>query len=134
MRIDDSRGTFADILMEASPEVVKVAYQVRDLIQEVYPQVAEIPQAAKHRADYGVGLGQAREIFGYVRPMRDHVRLGFTCGATLPDPGELLEGTGKRLRYLKVYAMSDEARPRIRGLIESAVHERLNTPGLTHAR
>jgi len=40
--------------------------------------------------------------FGYVNVFRDHVNVGFFHGAFLPDPGGLLEGTGKRMRHVKV--------------------------------
>lgn len=40
--------------------------------------------------------------FGYVNVFRDHVNVGFFHGAFLPDPVGLLEGTGKRMRHVKV--------------------------------
>ena len=40
--------------------------------------------------------------FGYVNAFRSHVNVGFFNGAKLPDPFELLEGTGKRMRHVKI--------------------------------
>jgi hypothetical protein len=40
--------------------------------------------------------------FGYVNVFRDHVNVGFFYGAELKDPGRLLEGTGKRMRHVKL--------------------------------
>lgn len=40
--------------------------------------------------------------FGYVNVFRAHVNVGFFHGAELEDPGRLLEGTGKRMRHVKV--------------------------------
>jgi hypothetical protein len=40
--------------------------------------------------------------FGYVNVFRDHVNVGFFHGAFLPDPRGLLEGTGKRMRHVKL--------------------------------
>lgn len=40
--------------------------------------------------------------FGYVAVFRAHVNLGFFQGAALKDPAGLLEGTGKRLRHVKL--------------------------------
>jgi hypothetical protein len=40
--------------------------------------------------------------FGYVNTFRDHVNVGFFQGATLDDPADLLEGTGKRMRHVKL--------------------------------
>jgi hypothetical protein len=40
--------------------------------------------------------------FGYVNVFRAHANVGFFHGAELEDPTGLLEGTGKRMRHVKV--------------------------------
>jgi hypothetical protein len=40
--------------------------------------------------------------FGYVNAFRAHVNVGFFFGAALDDPAGLLEGTGKRMRHVKL--------------------------------
>lgn len=40
--------------------------------------------------------------FGYVNAFTAHANVGFFQGASLPDPGGLLEGTGKRMRHVKL--------------------------------
>lgn len=40
--------------------------------------------------------------FAYVGAFRAHVSIGFFHGAGLPDPANLLEGTGKYMRHVKV--------------------------------
>lgn len=40
--------------------------------------------------------------FGYVNAFRSHVNVGFFNGAKLPDPFELLQGEGKRMRHVKI--------------------------------
>src|SRR5215510_13162339 len=40
--------------------------------------------------------------FGYVNAFKDHVNVGFYQGAALDDPARLLEGTGKRMRHVKL--------------------------------
>jgi hypothetical protein len=40
--------------------------------------------------------------FGYVNAFRAHVNVGFFHGASLDDPGGLLEGSGKRMRHVKL--------------------------------
>jgi hypothetical protein len=53
--------------------------------------------------------------FGYVNVFRDHVNVGFFHGAMLDDPAGLLEGTGKRMRHVKL-------RPRLQ-IDETALSE-----------
>lgn len=40
--------------------------------------------------------------FAYVSAFRAHVNVGFFRGAELEDPAGLLEGTGKRMRHVKL--------------------------------
>lgn len=40
--------------------------------------------------------------FGYVNTFRSHVNVGFFNGATLKDPARLLQGSGKRMRHVKL--------------------------------
>jgi hypothetical protein len=40
--------------------------------------------------------------FAYVNAFRSHVNVGFHFGAELPDPAGLLEGSGKRMRHVKL--------------------------------
>lgn len=40
--------------------------------------------------------------FGYVNTFKAHVNVGFFRGSTLPDPGGLLEGSGKLGRHVKL--------------------------------
>lgn len=40
--------------------------------------------------------------FAYVNVFKAHANVGFYLGAALKDPAGLLEGTGKRMRHVKV--------------------------------
>ena len=40
--------------------------------------------------------------FGYVNVFTSHVNVGFFQGAALPDPARLLQGSGKRMRHVKL--------------------------------
>ena len=52
----------------------------------------------------------SRRNIVYIAPHNNYVRLGFFNGATMPDPDNLLEGTGKKLRHIKVHEIDDELR------------------------
>ena len=40
--------------------------------------------------------------FAHVDAFSAHASIGFYAGASLPDPGRLLEGAGKRMRHVKL--------------------------------
>jgi hypothetical protein len=124
MDTDTSRGTFEDVIQGSSTEMAAIANRLRELFSRLDPDVVEVPRPAEQHVEYGVGLIQANQIFGYICPMQKYVRLGFYYGASLPDPSRLLEGSGKRLRHIKIYTLSEAGRPEIQKLLEAAFHER----------
>ena len=58
--------------------------------------------------------------FGYVNAFRAHVNVGFFFGAELEDPAGLLEGTGKRMRHVKVRPDDDFDVAALSALIDGA--------------
>jgi hypothetical protein len=58
--------------------------------------------------------------FGYVNAFRDHVNVGLFFGAFLKDPGRLLEGTGKRMRHVKLRRGQDADAVALSNLIDVA--------------
>ena len=63
---------------------------------------------------------------------KEHVTFIFLRGAALPDPGGLLEGTGKSVRHVKVRTTGDLKRPALKKLIVEAakVNKRKPTEGM----
>jgi hypothetical protein len=58
--------------------------------------------------------------FGYVNVFSSHVNVGFFHGASLPDPGHLLQGTGKFMRHVKLRSGAVTNSAALSKLIETA--------------
>ena len=58
--------------------------------------------------------------FGYVNACTAHVNVGFFRGAPLADPANLLEGTGKFMRHVKLRPDVDVDSAALSQLIETA--------------
>ncbi len=58
--------------------------------------------------------------FAYVGVFARHVSAGFFQGASLPDPCHLLEGSGKRMRHVKLKPGEPVDSAALRALIEAA--------------
>ena len=58
--------------------------------------------------------------FGYVNVFTSHVNVGFFTAAFLHDPHGLLEGTGKRMRHVKLRPGIDIDSDALRELVERA--------------
>jgi hypothetical protein len=53
-----------------------------------------------------------------------HVNVQLADGVDLADPDGLVEGTGKRIRHVKVRTVGDAERPALRSLIEQQLRLR----------
>jgi len=58
--------------------------------------------------------------FGYVNVFRAHVNVGFFLGMDLPDPKKLLQGSGKRMRHVKVKPGEEPDSVALQALIDAA--------------
>jgi hypothetical protein len=58
--------------------------------------------------------------FGYVNVFTSHVNVGFFHGAALPDPSNLLQGSGKFMRHVKLRSATDVNATALRRLIHAA--------------
>ncbi len=61
--------------------------------------------------------------FAYVNAYRAHVNVGFFWGAELDDPGSLLEGSGKRMRHVKLRPGEAPDHAALNTLIEAAYRD-----------
>ncbi len=71
--------------------------------------------------------------FGYVNAFTAHVNVGLFLGAWLDDPAGLLEGTGKRMRHVKLRPGQEPDATALAALIENAyrdMRERLRAGAL----
>lgn len=92
--------SFESILESHSGQVQEVALATRELIFSIYPRTVEVVWLRQGMAGYGTGPKKQTEHFCWIQPNKAHVNLGFNYGAELPDPSDLLEGTGKLFRHV----------------------------------
>lgn len=117
-------GTFDELMDIAEPDMRPIAERLREIVVEVDPDTVEVVRLGDRAATYGVGPKKMSEGYAYILPHKNWVNLGFYMGATLPDPAGIMEGTGKKLRHVKVRSVEEAGQPEIRVLIGEALAER----------
>lgn len=117
-------GTFDDLLTLAPEPLRPVVEALRAAALAACPGACETVRLGDRAANYGLGPRKMLDGYAYVMPHARWVNLGLYQGAALPDPEGLLEGTGARLRHVKVRSLEDAARPALRALLDAAVAER----------
>lgn len=106
------------------PEMRPIAQRLREIVVNIDPNTVEVVRLGDRAATYGVGPKKMSEGYAYILPHKNWVNLGFFKGADLPDPSNLMEGTGKKLRHIKIRSLQDSERPEIITLLKEALTER----------
>ncbi|MGD8486537.1 MAG: DUF1801 domain-containing protein [Chloroflexota bacterium] len=117
-------GTFDQLMAQSAEPMRPIATRLREIVYEIDPEAVEVVRLGDRAATYGLGPAKMREGYCYVLPYERWVNLGFYQGAALPDPEGLLEGTGARMRHVKVRSLEAAERRPMRRLIEAARAER----------
>ena len=117
-------GSFDDLLSMSHPSQHAAMKRLREIILEVDPVACEVVRLGDRAATYGVGPKKMSEGYAYIMPFTAWVNLGFYKGTDLPDPEGLLEGTGSKLRHVKIRSLDAVERPSIRALLAAALEER----------
>lgn len=112
--------SFDDALAGAKDGIRKTAQALRQLMADVMPGVTEVAWPRQKTIGYGVGPKKMSEHFCYIGLFGRHVNLGFFYGADLDDPDGLLEGSGKKLRHIKLMDAAAVRQPGIRRLVVQA--------------
>lgn len=115
--------TFEEFLGGLNPKFQDICIQLRNIIKTLDRNTVEIIWKKQNIASYGVGPKKMSEHYVYIAPQKKHVNLGFYYGASLLDQSNLLEGTGKRLRHIKIFNETEAKDKQIQNLISAAISE-----------
>ena len=114
----ENNEEFEQAIQSFSDEIKEIARQTRKLIYKVFPEVVEVVWIRQKNTGYGTGPKKKTEHFCWVMPATNHVNLGFNYGSELPDPKNLLEGTGKLFRHYKVKSVKELSNPDLNKLLK----------------
>lgn len=97
--MDDASSASAAIdlyVARENPALVHVVDALRSLVKKTVPGSREAINP------WGVPIFEWNGPLCYIRVGKTHVTFGFPRGASLKDPGKLLEGAGRNLRHVKI--------------------------------
>jgi hypothetical protein len=109
---------FEQLLVTNQPEAQELARQLRQLVRRLLPKAQE-----KIYPGWGVAwysLGGPGPGFLSIGPQKGYVNLYFKDGPALDDPDGLLEGSGKRLRHVKIRQQQDLKKRSLQALVRQA--------------
>ncbi len=119
MRFDNAvrRDPAVDRWLESQPrELGRIARRWFEVMRGQGDDVREL----LHDGHPTVCVGDA--AFAYVNAFTAHVNVGFFLGAWLDDPAGIVEGTGRRMRHVKVKPGAEPEAAALTALIADAYH------------
>ena len=114
--ISEASIAFDRHLDETAPDVADIARALRLTVLEGFPDAVETFDRGDGLLAFGTG-GSMRDFSFAIIPHKAHVNLQLADGADLPNPDDRIEGTGKRVRHVKIRSVEDARAPWVRAAI-----------------
>ncbi|MCB9792698.1 MAG: DUF1801 domain-containing protein [Alphaproteobacteria bacterium] len=120
--------TVDDYIASLPPEQGALVSKLRALVQAAAPGAEEAMKWAQPVFSQG-------GPFCYIKANKKHVNLGFWWGARLDDPAGRLEGSGDKMRHVKVQSVEDIDAAAFSAMVQQAValNASLGDPSRTKA-
>jgi hypothetical protein len=116
-----SSSQHVDAFLATYPEPVQeTAFAARDLVRSMLPDIVESVDESARLVSYSYGSGYKGVICTLIMSQKG-VKLGIFRGSELPDPKELMTGTGKVHRHVQLQSPSDVRRAGLRQLLKDAL-------------
>jgi hypothetical protein len=114
------------LLAAHAPEVQAAARALEALIREELPGVVVEFDPGNGLLAFGRSMKMRDLLFALI-PHAGWVNLQLADGALLPNTDGLIEGTGKRIRHVKVRSAAATAHPKVRSIVRAQIA--LGAPG-----
>jgi hypothetical protein len=101
-------------------EVRDLALAARDFLAEALPGAAETLDASAKLLGYSYGPGY-KGLVCTLLLSQTGVKLGISRGSELPDPKQLMHGSGKVHRHVQLRIVADLKQPGLKPLLEAAL-------------
>jgi hypothetical protein len=111
------------LLAASAPDVAATARALREVVREELPTITESVDFPDRLIAFGRSE-RMRDLLFAIIPHRAHVNLQLADGVDLPDPDGLIEGTGKRIRHVKVRATEAARSPALREIVRAQLAAR----------
>ena len=111
------------LLDEHLPGLQAIERALRTTIRTAFPEAIEQVDFANKLIAFGRSM-KIRGLLFAIIAHKSHVNLQLADGALLADPAGLIEGTGKRIRHVKIRSVEAAASPEVRAIIAAQLAAR----------
>jgi hypothetical protein len=112
------RDPAIDVWLNSEPD------ELRSIARQWFAQMRECGNDVRELMHDGCPTACVGDAaFGYVNTFTSHVNVGFFHGVALNDPAGLLQGTGKRMRHVKLRPGLETDSSALTALIQAAYRD-----------
>ena len=111
----------AELLADRPNELYELTIELRRYVKGFASQSSEMLYKTYAVSNVFTFSDRLKEAFIHIAVYAEHVNLGFNYGATFDDPTEVLKGTGKLIRHIRVDSIAKVKKPPVKKLIRAAV-------------
>jgi Domain of unknown function (DU1801) len=122
---NEAQGTAEDIRKQCPATLLPAFEALSALVRKEAGKCQETAWPKQRILSFGIGPKKMSQHHCYLALYAEHINLGFYHGTSLPDPSNLLQGTGKGLRHIKVRSAGEASNPAIVQLVRAAVANRV---------
>lgn len=115
--------TWDDVLARHTPEIQAAAHAMLGVLLEELPDAVVRFDRGNGLLAVGTGSGMRDLLFALI-PHAGWLNLQLADGADLPNPDGLIEGTGKRIRHVKIRSAEAAGSPAVRAAVQAEVAAR----------
>ena len=102
------------------PEVSDLALSARDFLAKALPGAEETLDESAKLLGYGYGPGY-KGLLCTLLLSKNGIKLGISHGSELPDPKQLMQGSGKVHRHVQLRTKNDLKQPGLKPLLKAAL-------------
>ena len=112
--------TAEEILCRYEEKIATLGLTLREFLFSELKDINEEADATSNIIGYNYGKGY-KNLICVIFPSKKGIKLGFYKGSELPDPENLLTGTGKVHRFVEIKSSQDMNNPALKRLLKEAV-------------
>ena len=102
------------------PEVSDLTLAARDFLAKALPGAEETLDESAKLLGYGYGPGY-KGLLCTLLLSKNGLKLGISHGSELPDPKQLMQGSGKVHRHVQLRTKNDLKQPGLKPLLKAAL-------------
>jgi len=121
--VEESLGTIDEVFAKASATTLPIITAAHKYLIELNPDAVIVARRGEKSVAYGIGVKKMSEAYCYLIPFKDYVNFGFFHGTDIDVDG-ILEGTGAKMRHIKIHTLEDLDNPELKELVLRAIKDR----------